>query len=85
MSQGQVRGGEAAAQDLPWHDSGGGRHRRAGNRTDWDIAGLILEHSDRTVALALRMLSTERPRDFEARGQNDEIREAARRPTPRLH
>jgi hypothetical protein len=45
---------------------------------DWGLAGLILEHSDRTVALVRRVLNTEKVRVFAGRGVADAIRESSK-------
>lgn len=45
---------------------------------DWGLAGLILEHSDRTVALVRRVLDTEKVRVFAGRGVADAIRESSK-------
>lgn len=46
--------------------------------SDWRLAGLILEHSDRTVALVRRVLDAQRVGVFINRGKGDEIRESGK-------
>lgn len=52
--------------------------RCAVTMADWGLAELILEHSDRTVALVRRVLWSEQVRQIEARGNADAIREGSK-------